>query len=178
MRIHIFFVFLILSINYLFAEDIKITTSVSKDTFFIADKISLKYHIDKNNDLDVVVPQMPTFLGTCEVVKTSYDSLSSSFFLDLISFETGEIIILPITFVFEDPKSNKIFTRTSETIAVQVKEIELKNNPTLKEIQNNFLEEKQLNMRFIIIVVAILCLAFLAIYKFYIKRKKNNEKNI
>lgn len=174
MRIHIIYIFLLLSINYVFAEDIKITTNINKNEYFIADKILVEYHIDKSDDYKIILPQLPTFLGTCELVNVKYDSLLSSLFLEVISFETGRITLPPITFVFEEKGTDRIFTRTSEPLFFQVNEIEIDTSASLKEISDEFLQETKFNLTGLIIIIFVilaLVLLFLSIYKFYISYK-------
>jgi len=114
-------------------ELLSIELSLNDTVYTIGDKISIKYKINYEKKLNLILPDLTHIFNNIELLNFYFDTASSELNLNLISFDTGSIQLPEIVFAFEDTTNNRILTQIAPTQQIQIHNYITSSN-YLKEI--------------------------------------------
>ena len=169
-------------------DEILLNSTISGEKFLLGDKIELKFILAYPPNMKFIEQNISENLGNLEVFSTSIidtndlirpKNKNTIFTIILIGFDEGIFTIPPLTFIFEDINTNRIFTKISEEFQITIETINLGENPQLKEIPVKFLPEKEINILNIVIVgftVVVLVLVVILLRR-KVKKLRKTQNN-
>ena len=123
---------------------IDIELHIKDTTYEIGDKIVLEYVLSFDNGKRFIVPDVTNSFPDFEVLNTNYDSTNLTFFVNIISFDTGNFVLPSIPFVFEDINSRELYTRFTPYRETRIRPLSSEVS-VLKEIPVSLYDETRIH---------------------------------
>jgi hypothetical protein len=148
------------------SASLNVSGEVLYPVYNIGDKISIIYHYENTSNLQLVLPDFAGIIKSAEVLTYQLDTIHHQVNLTLITFESGDVNVPAITFIFEDINTHKIYTAISNEIRIYIKNIELDEHSTIQELLTENLHIYNINYLIISIILVIsIFIAFIILKK-------------